>query len=300
MIINGRYIDINSIYFGKEPPLLVGQRPGFELPDIDFTLPQLDSRVVYTGPQHLYFAQDGTLKLSAQNECPLEYRNGVAVGRHEPEPATVNYIRGNQYDSIGPSSGASVDWSYGGQVATVADGPLGFKEAAINPNDTLTGIYSEDTSTFIAPVIESPATQDYQLVTRTAVNTSVALLRWYVARVSTTDYLYGRAGNVPAGQVVASVLRRKDFGGVPADRLYSTLAQLEQGFLATSPVVTPVGASASRPASTMAILTNNARQMTITYSNGDIVQIDNPGASYTINQSTKNWSERYLKRISFI
>ncbi len=296
MIINSRYIDINSIYFGKEPPLTIGQRPGFELPDIDFTSPILDTRIVYQGPAHFYFAADGTLKMSAANEYPLEYRNGVAIGRHEPEPATVNYMRGNQYESIGPASMGTADWTYGGQVASVVPSPLGaFNEATSNPNGLLSGVYNEANSTFIAPVIASPSPTDYELITRTANNPVVSLLRWYVTRVSTTDYLYGRANAVPVGQIVASVIRKVD-----ATNVHSDLAQLEMGFLATSPVITPLNGSASRPGSTLTILTNNAKQLTIYYSNGDIVQIDNPGATYTINQSTKNWSERYLQRISFI
>lgn len=296
MIVNSRYIDINSIYMGKEPPLLIGRRPGFELPDIDFTSPTLDSRIVYQGPPHLYFAQDGKLKLSAQNEYPLEFRNGVAVGRHEPEPGTVNYMRGNQYESIGPASMGTADWTYGGQVANVVDSPLGaFKETVSNPAGLLTGIYNEVAASFIAPAVAGPAPADYTVVARTAINPSVSLLRWYVARVGATDYLYGRANDVPVGQIVASVIRKVD-----ATAIHSVLAQLEMGFLSTSPVVTPLNGTASRDQSTLSVLTNNAQQLTIHYSNGDTIQIDNPGPTYTLNQSTKNWSERYLQRISFI
>ena len=57
---------------------------------IDLTTTQLDSRLTYTGPAHSYLGSDEKLSTSAENEWPIEYVNGVAVGRHEPEPAATN------------------------------------------------------------------------------------------------------------------------------------------------------------------------------------------------------------------
>ena len=53
---------------------------------IDLTTTQLDSRLTYTGPAHSYLGSDENLSTSAENEWPIEYVNGVAVGRHD-QPA---------------------------------------------------------------------------------------------------------------------------------------------------------------------------------------------------------------------
>jgi len=293
MISTTRYFDGQSIYIGAISPTAIG-KTGFDIPEINFTSPVLDPRIIYNGPPHMYFAQDGTLKMSAANEFPLEYRNGVAVGRHEPEKESTNLMRGNQYESMGPASQSTADWTYGGQVATAADSALGFKEALTNPFGLLTGIFNEQTNAFIAAVQDSGAPTDWEIIRRPATNPAVSLLRWYVARVSSTDYLYGRANAVPVGQLVASVIRKAD-----ATNVHSVLAQLEMGTISTSPIVTPLNNSATRAASTLEIKTNNAPRIIIHYSDGTVSPISNPGPIYTFPVSTMNWGARYITKVEF-
>lgn len=57
---------------------------------IDLTAQSLDSRISYNGPTHLYWDASGKLATSTANVWPLEYRDGVAIGRHQPEPASTN------------------------------------------------------------------------------------------------------------------------------------------------------------------------------------------------------------------
>ncbi|MEY8772246.1 hypothetical protein AB6T85_17715 [Erwinia sp. ACCC 02193] len=57
---------------------------------IDLTAQSLDSRISYNGPAHLYWDASGKLSTSATNAWPLEYRDGVAIGRHQSEPASTN------------------------------------------------------------------------------------------------------------------------------------------------------------------------------------------------------------------
>lgn len=58
---------------------------------IDLTAAALDPRVTYTGPAHLYWDNTGKLATSTADVWPLEYKDGKAIGRHEPEPAITNW-----------------------------------------------------------------------------------------------------------------------------------------------------------------------------------------------------------------
>lgn len=62
-----------------------------DLSPIDLKAATLDKRVTYTGPAHMFWDSTGKLATSTANVWPLEYQNGVAVGRHEPEPAITNW-----------------------------------------------------------------------------------------------------------------------------------------------------------------------------------------------------------------
>ncbi|WP_407224618.1 hypothetical protein [Enterobacter hormaechei] len=64
-----------------------------DLSDIDLTSSALDYRVSFScASNHAYYSADGTIQFAAPDVWPLEYRNGVAVGRHEPEPQRTNLI----------------------------------------------------------------------------------------------------------------------------------------------------------------------------------------------------------------
>ena len=68
-----------------------------DLSDIDLTSSALDYRVSFScASNHAYYSADGTIQFAAPDVWPLEYRNGVAVGRHEPEVQATNtyYTRG--------------------------------------------------------------------------------------------------------------------------------------------------------------------------------------------------------------
>ncbi|WP_425133774.1 hypothetical protein, partial [Enterobacter hormaechei] len=62
-----------------------------DLSDIDLTSSALDYRVSFScASNHAYYSADGTIQFAAPDVWPLEYRDGVAVGRHEPEVQSDN------------------------------------------------------------------------------------------------------------------------------------------------------------------------------------------------------------------
>lgn len=67
---------------------------------IDLTSPTPDPRITCISPGLRYFNESGALVAAAVNEWPLEYRNGVSVGRHEPEAAALNLITSLKLENI--------------------------------------------------------------------------------------------------------------------------------------------------------------------------------------------------------
>lgn len=276
--------------------VVIGSRsvnPG--IPAIDLTAQSLDSRIQYTGPAHSYIARDGTLKQSSANEWPLEYSKGIAVGRHEPERASMNFVAGVEYGSIGPSGAVNYDWNYGpGATPTTQASDMGIASATSTRTGALTAVYSEATNTFIAAAINGGSPEVWTLIKRQFTNASTALLRWYVARVSASDYLLARCSAVPAGNFTASVYRK-----VTATGLLSAGAQLEAGDTVTSPMISLTGQQASRAAATLTIDTSAASSMTVIYNNGDTETYQTPGATFTVPFAKKDWAVRRMKRIEF-
>lgn len=259
---------------------------------IDLTASQLDSRLAYSGPTHSYMGADGKLLASAENEWPLEYVNGVAVGRHEPEPAATNYVPGVEYGKISRGNVAD-DWNYG-STATPVIAPSDFGPAAATTTATgvLTAVYSEGTSGFIAPTLDGGSPAEWSRITRKFTNAGSATLRWYVSRVDSNDYLFARCNNVPAGQFIASVYRK-----VAANGLLSAAAQLETGSLATSPIISAAGVQGKRAASSVTVQTAGFSSLLLHFSDGTTTTHQITGDTFTLPTSTKNWGERYIQRI---
>ena len=259
---------------------------------IDLTTSQLDSRLAYTGPAHSYLGPGGKLLASAANEWPLEYVNGIAAGRHEPEPAATNYVPGVEYGKIS-RGGTTDDWNYG-SAATPVIAPSDLGPAASTTTDTgvLTAVYSEGASGFIAPTLDGGSPAEWSRITRQFTNAGTATLRWYVSRVDSNDYLFARCNNVPAGQFTASVYRK-----VTANGLLSAAAQLEPGSLATSPVISAAGVQGKRSASSVTVQVAGYSSILLNFSDGTSVTHQIAGDTFTLPASTRSWGERYIQRI---
>ncbi len=262
---------------------------------IDLTAQTLDSRMQYKGPAHSYIASDGTLRQSAINEWPLEYNRGVPIGRHEPERASMNYVAGVEYGSIGPSGAVNYDWNYGpGAKPTTQASDMGIASATSTRTGALTAVYSEATNAFIAAATDGGSPEVWTLIKRQFTNASTALLRWYAARVSASDYLLARCSAVPAGNFTASVYRK-----VTPTGLLSAGAQLEAGDTVTSPMISLTGQQATRTAATLTIDTLAAASLTVIYSNGDTETHQTPGNTFTMPFAKKDWAVRRMERIEF-
>lgn len=276
---------------------IIGNQPTTVIPDIDMTAAALDSRVVYSGPAHSFFNKAGGISQCAADVWPLEYRNGTPVGRHEPEPQATNYLASSEFQSIGPVGGQT-DWIYsaGANIVT-GQGDLGLICAFSASTAKNTAVYNETAAAFTAsPLFLSTGTEWIRFI-RKATNPSAAINRAYIARVDANVYLYGKTPvNVPAGSYTASGYRKTS-----GNNLLSCLPQLELGNIATSPILSGQGATATRAASSAFVLRDGAATGAVLYfSNGDTVQIDFNGADRAaLPLSAADWGTRYLKTISY-
>lgn len=268
---------------------------------IDLTAETLDSRVTYTGPAHYYLASDGTLKQSSANQWPVEYVNGVAVGRHEPEAASSNLITTTSLDNLTSTVSGSVTQYR--ETTTNSYHRLQIKDATNNTTQSAQIVYipvNRENFYFRAPIQSSSS------------NSNVAVNDDAIGYMS-TNYASASVknnGDMRILQVAFSDRGSTDgfltsntpltddsipgFAGLTTAGFDAYCIQTESTAQSTS----PIAIGASRIASSVAIDTTGATSITISYSDGtsETVAVTD---SYTLPVSTLNWGSRYLTRISF-
>jgi len=273
--------------------------PAPNLSPIDLTAGSLDSRVTYSGPAHTFINSNGNLITSSVNEWPLEYANGVAIGRHEPEHAATNFQPDSAFASISETQeGQNTVWiaSQSASITvTPSDDGSFFAMEVGKFGWSHTGVYSLVTNTFILSDSESPIGEDWTLTTRTFTNGALAVLRFYIARVNATNYLYGLEPELAAGDYVASVWRKE--GG---DTLTARAAQIEAGTVSTSPIFNGVSEQNSRAASSV-VVTNpgGATGIVIHYSDGTTATASFTNNSASVPLASLPWGTRYITQITY-
>lgn len=264
--------------------------------DIDLTTAALDSRVAYTGPAHAYLNNTGGVSSATANTWPLEYLNGVVVGRHAPEPAATNIITDNRFANV--ASGANAWTSTGGGVrqpdpGAAIDGGDGYK---LSNTYVKPAIYNG--ASFILPDTSSwtdknlSATWMRRRVAATFAGV-VAAARFYIGRQDPSNYLYFQNGAGP-GQVVMSVFKRE----YTADNTVGvSLPQVEAGAIATSPILS----GTTRAASSVTVAKDGDTDGVVVHFNtGSSVQLPfNGAAAVTLPLSDTDWASRYITRISY-
>jgi len=280
-----------NISIAPEPP---------EIADIDLTALTLDPRVTYTGPAHTYFDSNGQFAISAANEWPLEYVNGVAVGRSEPEPESKNYQLDSAFSSISETQqGEDTAWitsqSAGVTVSQPDDGTF-FGIETNKPGWELIGVFSEGTGAFIVPATDTPVDNSWTVANRTFTNPSLARIRFYIARLDSQNYVYGRVPDLPVGDYIATVWRELTSEGFVQCRA----SQIEPGTFSTSPIFNEATAQNTRAASSVTITNPGpATGITVQYSDGNTASISFVNDVATLPLMNQTWGSRYITRISF-
>ncbi|MFW0766709.1 hypothetical protein ACN0IV_12800 [Trabulsiella odontotermitis] len=303
---------------------------GEPAPDIiNLTLSTLDPRLTYTGPAHYYFNSAGVLTLSAANEWPLEYRNGVPMGRHEPEPAAVNQFNSTGYLSNGVTSTATTGKS--GLPGILLTEVTGTRRHNISPAHTYTVGQSFTLSAFVEQTAKSRGFAYVQTSSNSIAAVSIlggisfsdASISWssdnsvtgvtldaelisqgvISMRSSLTPTVETTATNAAEiGSSIASlngVLGPTSYAGDTTYSLVVSGLQFEDGILRTSPIVATDG-TASRAASSVTLDTTGVSYIVVGYSDGSSNNYDTPDDTFTIPLASRNWGDRYIAAIEVI
>lgn len=270
---------------------------------IDLTTASADSRLTYAGPAHYYWAQDGTLKQSAANVWPLEYRNGVAVGRHEPEPLVNSwqaYNRGNVMNGTNGIENPAGTMTNGAGLAPDG-GDIGtFPLSAANY------LISQDSGS-IDHVPQTPYGADLSNQWKRFVfpvrQTQLSRLRTWLARNTAGDvYAYlTQTGQFTARDWVFSWFAKKH----PTDsaRYLAGVVMIERENYpyATSPIFTADNAQNQRPASSVQVQAiNGAVAVRVYFTDGTTKDYPFNGAqSVTLDPVSSHWGTRYITKIEY-
>ncbi|HDL0290382.1 TPA: hypothetical protein PWK76_000506 [Escherichia coli] len=304
-----------------------------DLSDIDLTSSALDYRVSFScASNHAYYSADGTIQFAAPDVWPLEYRNGVAVGRHEPEPQRTNYstsgaIAPSNFSGTGKINGSV---SRGGielfdvtlDTGAGRDRFIAYMTSALIGNGYITASFytsmggtGNPTSISSNRVIVHGNTGNY-LDRRSVLDLTTMTVKPFAGQEGYIDSVRaiqtgGLVRNVMTLQTKSPVMRTDvrimmTPNNDPAERDLSGLVgcvQLEQGKFATSPVIT-AGTAAAR-AGGFGFIKNPGGLATfvrILYSDNATLDIECPldGSDIPIPQSKSDWGKRYIQRIEYI
>lgn len=254
-----------------------------EIYTIDMTALDLDPRITYTGPAHLYFDFEGQLSVAAVNEWPISGGNLNIYGRHEPEPAAVNYQRG---EITAPDYVESA-----GTVSSGIDGPNGLGVMRLFAPDRVgAALYDNAAAEWLvdAFIPDGVLTR----VTMTGKTQAETTVRTYVARRDSANYCYGLSQQIPAGDVTASFYRWVRPGGVAVG-----LVQVESGRLATSPIIAAHGETGSRTASAATVDVAGYKTIRILFRGGESETYQLTGDVFSIPAAKRHWGSRYISSI---
>mgnify|MGYP005984778443 CR=1 FL=1 len=267
-----------------------GGSGGADLSDIDATTEITDSRLLFEclSPR-AYYAADGTIQFAAPNTWPLEYKDGVAIGRHEPEPMATNL-------KIGSRAPTATLYQLT-KTSNTALSPAGIDELI-----EFATAYTSGTPTLFSDVTLS---ESGPLTVSVIGRNGTAEMT--VRKEGTTDSVgftsdFGRSVLISNYDATATRNRYSIyFPRTVGDVAYIWHIQLEAGEIATSPIITTD--SAATRAAGLAFVPNPGLLATaarIYYTDGTTYDIEFNGAARgAIPQASKHWGTRYIEGVSY-
>lgn len=294
---------------------------GGNLSDIDLTSAVTDSRLVYAcASEHAYYAADGTIQYAAPNAWPLEYRDGVAVGRHEPEPESTNLLK---YSRQLTGSGASFHASNFVDNAGVG---IDSQSRAIKStaNATGTGAYSRlggisaDAGEWLSFSLFYQRSDDVDIRTDISdmitayLNTSTFELTGTVISGRQGRYSVDKFGDWARVKVSLLITASSNsvfvdfmrFSSGPTASLTTLIdgLQVENSGIISSPIFSN-GTAKTRAGATASVKNPGgvATSIRVHYSDDTFTDFDFPagGSDITIPASNSDWGTRYITRIEY-
>ena len=304
-----------------------------DLSDIDLTSSALDYRVSFScASNHAYYSADGTIQFAAPDVWPLEYRNGVAVGRHEPEPQATNfstsgalppaYVTGKMIVNGSELHGALNIFDFTLDTSVGVDRYVTYLTSALIANGYITASFytamggSGNPSRYSANrVIVYGNTGNY-LDRRSILDfltDTITPSQGQGAYIESVRLVHGGGlvRNVITLQTQSPVTRTDIRAMVTPDGLKTDVnlsgliggIQIEQGKLIPSPILT-TGEAKTRAAAFATVQNPGglASAIMVHYSDNTSEQLEIPTNSPSIQlpQSANDWGKRYIQRIEYI
>jgi hypothetical protein len=272
------------------------------LTPINLLLPTLDDRVTYTGPAHYYWDVSGIIKQSTANVWPLEYRDGVAVGRHEPEPAITNWQVNNRGEALNANVLAYGDFTL---TTNPTGGPDGgaigqfpypqFGNYAITQDINSVELWPR------TPYVNSKKWTRYAMQASNTASSRCRIRYGYPDAPAVEPYVYyAQSGNLAIRDWVWSWFGRVSDDG---QSMLAGFAQIERENtpFATSPVLNPGTSFNQRAASSVSVAKQSGATGIVVYFT------DGTNKAYSFNNATSvtllmagaHWSQRYISRIEY-
>lgn len=291
-------------------------------PPINLLASTLDSRIVYEGPQVYYINRNGNLVQSADNEWPLTFIGGVAVGRVPPESASNNIL-------IKSSKLSDASWSKANTtVADAVDVILNGGTFSLTPTTTngnhivqqsVSSAFAEGsvyTLSYVAKaygynyarlraaddagfISDCRANLQDGTISSGAANSTIINCGggWY-RFTEQVEIRQGGASSLLLASWVYDNAQAASFAGDGVSGILVCAMQIEKSEFATSPIITDSSAVSRRAASAKVVM-NGATSINITYSDGNVVNVQAVDGYATIPQADSAWGSKYITRIDF-
>ena len=289
-----------------------------DLSDIDLTSSALDYRVSFScASNHAYYSADGTIQFAAPDVWPLEYRNGVAVGRHEPEPQRTNLTSYSENLAV-----RSPYWSINGGVTGITktgpNNPYGEKSYAVAVTaSAYPGVFARMQASagqrYTISVAGISGDSRMMLIGNAYLGGEVVNVNFRQKTSTLSSPFTWRFNDVNTEWVRYAFTGDSIKSGTPTTVIYSAVAlagsyscamvQHESGAFATSPIITN-GIPATRAAAFATVQNPGglASAIMVHYSDNTSEQLVIPTNSPSIQlpQSANDWGKRYIQRIEYI
>lgn len=297
-----------------------GSSGSADLTDIDMTATALNARAkLQIESHHAYYTEDGTLQYAPPNAWPQEFIDGVAVGRHEPEPQATNYVpHSNDLSKAAIYADISVAQSgtnWRGLPGYLLSGPYSYSFAGIATFTAVAGQHYTlsviaDLSTAQQLRFEfnrsSTARRSYVFTSTKALESGtddgnvVTLHGYKITQLSDGVYRFSATASFATTGLIKLNIGVNKQDATPAAIVY--FCQAEDGDIATSPIMT-TGAPATRAAGFGRIrVYPGLTGLRISYTDGTTDTITLPpeaGDWYQLPFSSRDWGARYIQRISY-
>lgn len=289
-----------------------------DLSDIDLTSSALDYRVSFScASNHAYYSADGTIQFAAPDVWPLEYRNGVAVGRHEPEPQRTNLTSYSE-NLAANSPYWSINGGVTGITKTGPNNPYGEKSYAVAVTASVyPGVFTRMQASagqrYTISVAGISGDSRMMLIGNAYLGGEVVNVNFRQKTSTLSSPFTWRFNDVNTEWVRYAFTGDSIKSGTPATVIYSAevlagsyscaMVQHESGAFATSPIITN-GISVTRAAAFATVQNPGglASAIMVHYSDNTSEQLVIPTNSPSIQlpQSANDWGKRYIQRIEYI